>query len=500
MSEFSRYDVLIIGGGFSGSILARVLTARGRRVALVDAASHPRFAIGESSTPLADVILKYLGQHYQVPEFVDLATYGSWKHSHPEVACGLKRGFSYYHHRPGKPFSDGNNAESSLLVAASRSDNFGDTHWYRADVDQFLFKLAAAAGVDTFSGRSVEAVDLDTPSTVVLDDGTKLTCEMLIDASGKTAVTARLSGAKPLTLSTSTSSVFAHYTGVGAWKDVLGKSENPEVSDPFSCDASAQHHLLDDGWLWVLRFDNAITSVGWTAPQDVIEHAIAGVDSATNDVAVSQIPAMVIGQLASRYPSLQAMMQDASPIDRSSSSVRAGRLQHHFSPLVSDTCVLLPTTAATIDPLHSTGIAHALSGVLRVAAILLDTPVHQRTSGLKRYAAAVDREVRLIDQLIATAYEVADDFQRFSAACMLYFIAVIQSEERFLRLGPLESYFGTDIPDLVDDVASCCQVLRSTAPTHQAIERVRALMTPWNTAGLFNPDVMNRYAYTATKP
>ena len=35
-----RFDVAIIGSGFSGSILARILAARGRRVALLDAARH----------------------------------------------------------------------------------------------------------------------------------------------------------------------------------------------------------------------------------------------------------------------------------------------------------------------------------------------------------------------------------------------------------------------------------------------------------------------------
>ena len=47
-------DVLILGSGFGGSLLALILARAGKLVAMVDRSRHPRFAIGESSTPLAD--------------------------------------------------------------------------------------------------------------------------------------------------------------------------------------------------------------------------------------------------------------------------------------------------------------------------------------------------------------------------------------------------------------------------------------------------------------
>jgi FADH2 O2-dependent halogenase len=47
-------DVAVVGSGFAGSLVALALTRRGRRVVLVERLRHPRFAIGESSTPLAN--------------------------------------------------------------------------------------------------------------------------------------------------------------------------------------------------------------------------------------------------------------------------------------------------------------------------------------------------------------------------------------------------------------------------------------------------------------
>ncbi|MEL6109537.1 MAG: FAD-dependent oxidoreductase [Planctomycetota bacterium] len=49
-----RYDVAIVGSGFSGSILAWILAKHGRRVALIDSSQHPRSAIGVDDSPIAN--------------------------------------------------------------------------------------------------------------------------------------------------------------------------------------------------------------------------------------------------------------------------------------------------------------------------------------------------------------------------------------------------------------------------------------------------------------
>ncbi len=59
-------DVVVLGSGFSGSLLAQILGRTGRSVALLDNHGHPRFAIGESSTPAANLILKELADRYDL--------------------------------------------------------------------------------------------------------------------------------------------------------------------------------------------------------------------------------------------------------------------------------------------------------------------------------------------------------------------------------------------------------------------------------------------------
>src|SRR4249919_3916046 len=126
-------DIAIVGSGFSGSLTALALRRRGMRVALIERGRHPRFAIGESSTPLANLLIEEFADRYDLPRVRVFSKWGTWQGARPEVAAGLKRGFTFLFHRPGERFSDGLDHEHQLLVAASPHDDIADTHWYRPD-------------------------------------------------------------------------------------------------------------------------------------------------------------------------------------------------------------------------------------------------------------------------------------------------------------------------------------------------------------------------------
>src|SRR5262245_19850248 len=74
MSEM-HFDVAIIGSGFGGSLTALLLNEIGLRSVLIDRSSHPRLVLGESSTPLADFVLKSLAQRYGLLRVEPLAEY-----------------------------------------------------------------------------------------------------------------------------------------------------------------------------------------------------------------------------------------------------------------------------------------------------------------------------------------------------------------------------------------------------------------------------------------
>ena len=139
-------DLAIVGSGFGGSILAMIARRLGLRVALLERGRHPRFAIGESSSPLAGILIEQLADRYELPGLKPLASYGAWQRAYPDVGCGLKRGFTYFKHDTGRSFAVAPDRSNQLLVAASPNDELSDTHWLRADVDAFLMREAVAVG------------------------------------------------------------------------------------------------------------------------------------------------------------------------------------------------------------------------------------------------------------------------------------------------------------------------------------------------------------------
>ena len=101
-----RFQFGVIGSGFSGSLLARLLAKRGHSVVLLDRTPHPRFAIGESSTPLADYLLEQIADQYSLPELRSLSRWGTWQRDFPQLRAGKKRGFSYYSHHQNQSFDE----------------------------------------------------------------------------------------------------------------------------------------------------------------------------------------------------------------------------------------------------------------------------------------------------------------------------------------------------------------------------------------------------------
>src|SRR6187549_3036435 len=151
-------DVAVLGSGFAGSLVALALRQRNRRVVLVERGRHPRFAIGESTTPLTNLLLEEFADRYDLPAIRTFSKWGTWQQATPDVACGLKRGFTFLFHRPDEAFPADDDHARQLLVAASPNDAVADTHWYRPDFDLALVRHAQAAGAIYLDETRLEGV------------------------------------------------------------------------------------------------------------------------------------------------------------------------------------------------------------------------------------------------------------------------------------------------------------------------------------------------------
>src|SRR6266568_3818683 len=150
------FDIAVIGSGFGGSLMAMIARRLGRSVILLERGQHPRFVIGESSTPLANLLLDELARRYDLPRLLPLVKWGSWQKTYQQIACGLKLGFTFYHHQFDRPFDYHPDHRNQLLVAASPRDEIADTHWYRPDFDAFLVHVAREGGVEYFDEAKLE--------------------------------------------------------------------------------------------------------------------------------------------------------------------------------------------------------------------------------------------------------------------------------------------------------------------------------------------------------
>ncbi len=491
------FDVAILGSGFAGSLLGLLLRKRGLSVLVIDRQRHPRFAIGESSTPAADFILESLCDEYDLPELRPLSRYGSWCRSQPSISRGLKRGFSYFHHREGELFTPGVNHERELLVAASANDEVGDTHWYRAEVDAFIARLFIEAGGQLWEETTAEWIE---PGPVwglhCQRQGvtTRVEARFLVDGTGGDTALIRTLGlsSEVASLSTHSRSLFGHFHGVREWGELLAESGVDRSDHPYPCDQAALHHIIDGGWMWMLRFDHGITSVGWS------------LDPRQHPVPVNLSPEKEWQLLLSRYPSIADQLRDtrpALPFSTEKPLARTGRLQRLVSRAAGANWALLPHTAGFIDPFYSTGIAQSLLGVESLAAILSESgsPV-ERAAALERYSHRLKSEVTLIDQFVSLAYQtMGRDPRLLHAASMLYFAAATTFEAR-RQAGTGGAFLLADDPEFLHVV----EALHTTCPQggksiEAWVRSVRLLTRPWNTVGLFDPLRPNMYWHTAAK-
>jgi FADH2 O2-dependent halogenase len=490
-------DVLVAGAGFAGSLMALVLHSLGLKVCLVEKGQHPRFAIGESSTPIADMILRELSAKYNLPWLAAFSRYGSWQRTHPEIVCGLKRGFSYFKHYPGKAFSTDPSHTNELFVAASTDNIRSDTNWLRADVDAFLVGKVKEAGIPYVDLTTLVRAEADPgtkeagpaakesgPATKYYSaDGKCFETKFFIDASGSGALLDRLFDVKSSSAGFLTDSfaVFSHFNNVPRWLDMLKKSNIPTGDFPYDPDDSALHQVIDEGWLWMLRFNDERTSLGFA------------------------LNAKKTDLMLKKYPSLNDILKNLPLSAQPGSIIRSQRLQRRTEKCFGPAWAALPHTAGFIDPLFSSGIAHSLTGIQRIADIIqqhLNQPeeLHQ---ALTEYEHSIFEELKLIDQLVAGCYDTMDHFELFNAWSMLYFAATIQYEQRKLKKLPPGSFLGADdqaMRAMVDLSYSELKTILEN-PTETAAgeftARIRERIAPVNIAGLLDPALKNMYRHSA---
>jgi tetracycline 7-halogenase / FADH2 O2-dependent halogenase len=462
-----KFDLAVIGAGFGGSLMAMIAHRLGHSVVLLERGRHPRVTIGESTTPLSNLLLERLSVRYDLPRIAPLAKWGSWQRSYPQIACGLKRGFSFFHE------------SDQLLVAASPHDDIADTHWYRADVDHFLVKEAQSLGVEYYDDSLIESLDFAERGASVVgrtgDERFRFQAGFVIDATGPRGFLHRALRLEESSLPgmPATESLYCHFTGVG-------RSEVGGETPPYPVDDAAVHHVFEGGWVWVLRFNNGVTSAGVAATQGV-----------ARELALSEGEA-AWQRLLERLPAVKRQFRQAVACQPFR---YMPALSFRSRSVTGERWAMLPSAAGFVDPLLSTGFVLTLTGIERLARILQSG---EFAGGLQSYAEQTESELLAASRLIGALYATMGNFSAFTAVSLLYFAAVSFSESA-LRLGKPEAARGF----LLDEhpgfgpaarvLLERAYTLDGAADTLAFTEAVLRLIEPFNLGRFGDPARRNWY-------
>jgi len=312
-------DVLVIGGGPSGSTVATRLAQLGHSVTLFEKERFPRFHIGESLLPCSMPLFNELGVMPALERAGFLPKYAA---EFVSADGSLKQRY---------PFAD------SMLPGSPSAFEVD-----RAEFDHVLLKHAAEAGVSVHEETQVVRFNTDLAKGVELvvraKDGTERTehGKFLVDASGQNALLASRLGLRDMHPELRNYAVFSHFEGAA------------RASGNMEGDISVV--LVDDGWWWVIPLRGDRTSVGLVGKANTLRGRKP--DQAFLEERLAATP-----YLAERFANARRVAPVRTISDWSYTS-RA---------LAGDRWLTVGDSGAFIDPVFSTGVYLGMTGAFEAA-------------------------------------------------------------------------------------------------------------------------------------
>ncbi|SCC93163.1 conserved hypothetical protein [Thiomonas sp. X19] len=395
-----QYDIAIIGSGISGAMLASILAKNQLRVILIDAGTHPRFAVGESMVPESAVLLEMLALRYGIPELAYPGNIANINKHIGTSAAGVKLAFAFAWNGRGQE-QDPSQVVSTPVLAP-------EAHLFRQDVDAYYVALAARLGASVRQMAPIREMEFfDDGAVLHVGEGEQIKVRYVVDAAGYRSPLAALlglrDGARPM--QANTRSIFTHMVGVKTYEDVVA---TPPISGtPTHLGQSTLHHMFDCGWLWIIPFDNhpfstnPLCSVGLQF--DIGKHG-----PATSD------PEGEFQRFIAQYPSIARHFEGAARVRE---WTVAPRLNYTSRATTGDRYCLLGHAVGFVDPLFSRGLVNTFESITRLVPVLLRAATEDRWQredflSLERYSLDV---VRINDRLVANSYTAFTSFPLWNA-------------------------------------------------------------------------------------
>ncbi|MFP5286900.1 MAG: NAD(P)/FAD-dependent oxidoreductase, partial [Thermoanaerobaculia bacterium] len=320
------YDVIVIGGGPGGAAAATLVAQRGHRTLLLERTAEPKFKIGESLMPATWSTLERMGM---IPKLKE--SHFPRKYSVQFFGKTGKASAPFY-------FQETDPHESSVTWQVLRSE-----------FDALLLDNAREHGAEVRRGAGVKDVlfeahqGVNRAVGVKLDDGSTLSCKVVVDATGRSAFLGRKLGLIRPDPELRKASLFTHYEGA--------------LRDPGIDEGATLVLHTDDasGWFWYIPLPEDRVSVGVVGSIEQLVSNRKGDPQAVFDEEVERCAEVRRRIAGARQTMPVQVLRDFS---------------YRSSRIAGDGWVLVGDAFGFLDPIYSSGVFLALkSGELAADSI-----------------------------------------------------------------------------------------------------------------------------------
>jgi len=410
------YDVAILGAGFEGSLLGTILAYKGAKVLIVDAGSHPRYALGESTVRHTFRMMKIVAERFGVPELKE--KFYSAEHLHKYISSGLgvKKNFGFILHQAGKHQIP--HEATQFVIPPYREGH--EAHLYRQDIDAFLTYTAIHHKADVKYNTRIKTVTAGKDCvTLESEKGGTFRAKFVADASGGGHVLSRLWGLRddPPRVRLQSRCLFTHMIDVKPYDDLNLPNGVPQA--PRRWYAGTCHHLFDGGWLWVIPFDNREGSTNKCVSVGL------SFDMRKFPKPMDKTPQQEWEWFLDRFPSIKEQFKDAKLVR---DWISSDRLQNTCKQTVGDRWALMAGGAGSgfFDALFSRGLAGSMEVINALAARILKAIKEDDFSAQQfEYVARLHENLlQNNDKLVRSAYTSFRDFDLWNAWFRVWVLGV----------------------------------------------------------------------------
>lgn len=334
------YDVVIIGGAFSGASTAILLKRRNPSLAILIIEKEEEFdrKVGESTTEVSSCFLtRVLGL-------------GNYLGHHQLSKQGLRMWFSNTEHDA---------FDQCVEVGAKYNSRLSGFQVDRATLDEHLLSIACGLGCELWRPAKVASLDLAGAGRNALEiqvsgELRKVTARWVIDASGRAAVVSRKLGLFRPLKEHPINALWGRFTGVKDWDGCEIRSKYPCWAKAVSTGRGwATNHLMGQGWwCWIIPLKGGDTSIGLVYDSRIFQPP-AG--------------ATIADRLKAHFATHPAGQEMLSEIEAVVGDQRAySALPYYSEKAMGDGWALVGDASSFLDPLYSPGLdfcAFSVSGV-----------------------------------------------------------------------------------------------------------------------------------------